>query len=270
MFLRLPGNVKVTHTQYDHDMVFFGFFSRQQQVEEKIIPTLVLVLCCPDRFPSSVWNRGLRLRSVILVRVFVSCISIFSPRLLSTPFLFFIFWYPEMSDSVPNLPAALNAIGADKGIYLYAPVSKSGSSARDLVDLLAQRGFGLPGSSLSFRPSHHALCIRGPIEALRSFQTEIPLLRVNDTTSVRFSWSRPTPPDAPLVTKASTFRLRIDGIEDTVSKAFWESASSQSLMVSPTPQPSSGARLIVTQTFPCTWLTGRRSNPSLKTTLPLC
>ena len=140
-------------------------------------------------------------------------------------FFFFLFlhWYPEMPNAVSNLMAALNTYKLDKGIYLYAPVSKLGSSAQHLMALLAPMGVGLPNSPLCFHPSSHALRIHGPVEALRSFQTEIPSLRISDSTLVRFNWSCPTPPDTLLVAKAPTFRLRIDGIEDTISKAYWES-----------------------------------------------
>jgi len=44
------------------------------------------------------------------------------------------------------------------------------------------------------------------------------------TSTVRFNWSRPTPPISQTRTNVPTFRLRVNGIEDAVMKLYWENA----------------------------------------------
>jgi len=57
----------------------------------------------------------------------------------------------------PGLTEALDAVDADKRVYLYAPVSKLRTSACYLMDILAKRGVRVNKSPLSFGPSSHAL-----------------------------------------------------------------------------------------------------------------
>jgi len=48
--------------------------------------------------------------------------------------------------ALPGLTEALDAVDADKRVYLYAPISKLRMSAHHLMDILAQRGVGVSKS----------------------------------------------------------------------------------------------------------------------------